>query len=302
MTVELKNVSKWYGNIVAVNDVSFTLAPGVTGLLGPNGAGKSTILHMLVGLLQPSSGSVTVHGTPTWQHPDIYKTLGFVPESESVYSFLTGYELVRLNARLQRVPDLEGAIKRAIELVEMTAAQSRPVATYSKGMRQRIKIAAMLVHNPTVLLLDEPFNGMDPKQRLQMMAVLRRLADAGSTILVSSHILEEVDRLADTVLVIIGGRLAASGTSRVIRQLMTDRPHTFTVRTSDDRLIASSLIRQDVTASVEVTPAGLSIRTSDLGTFTRVLPKLAREAHVSILEVHPTDESLESVFSYLVQR
>lgn len=301
MTVELAHVSKWYGNIVAVNDVSFTLTPGVTGLLGPNGAGKSTILHMLVGLLRPSSGSVTVHGTPTWQHPEIYRTLGFVPESESVYAFLTGVELVRLNARLQQVPDVDGAVRRAIDLVEMTAAQDRPVATYSKGMRQRIKIAAMLVHNPSVLLLDEPFNGMDPKQRLQMMAMLRRLADGGSTVLVSSHILEEVDRLADTVLVIIGGRLAASGTSRVIRQLMTDRPHTFTVRTSDDRLLASSLIRQEVTASVEVTAAGLSIRTSDLGAFTRALPKLARDANISILEVHPADESLESVFSYLVQ-
>jgi ABC-2 type transport system ATP-binding protein len=301
MSVELRNVSKWYGNIVAVNDVSFTLTPGVTGLLGPNGAGKSTILHMLVGLLRPSAGSVTVHGTPSWQHPDIYKTLGFVPESESVYAFLTGHELVRLNARLQRVPDVDAAVARAIDLVEMKDAQHRAVSTYSKGMRQRIKIAAMLVHSPSVLLLDEPFNGMDPKQRLQMMAVLRRLADAGSTILVSSHILEEVDRLADTVLVIIGGRLAASGTSRVIRQLMTDRPHTFTVRTSNDRLIASGLIRQEITASVEVTPTGLSIRTSDLGLFTRALPVLARESQVSILEVHPADESLESVFSYLVQ-
>ncbi|MBP6571941.1 MAG: ABC transporter ATP-binding protein, partial [Gemmatimonadales bacterium] len=181
MTVELAHVSKWYGNIVAVNDVSFMLTPGITGLLGPNGAGKSTILHMLVGLLRPSSGTVTVNGVPSWQHPEIYRTLGFVPESESVYSFLTGYELVRLNARLQQLPDADAAVKRAIDLVEMTAAQGRPVATYSKGMRQRIKIAAMLVHSPTVLLLDEPFNGMDPKQRLQMMAVLRRLADAGST-------------------------------------------------------------------------------------------------------------------------
>ena len=300
MNVELKNVSKWYGNIVAVNDVSFTLAPGVTGLLGPNGAGKSTILHMLVGLLQPSNGSVTVGGVSTWQHPDIYRTLGFVPESESVYAFLTGRELVRLNARLQQLPDVEAAVTRAIELVEMGSAEHRAVSTYSKGMRQRIKIAAMLVHQPKVLLLDEPFNGMDPKQRLQMMAVLRKLADAGSTILVSSHILEEVDRLADTVLVIIGGRLAASGTSRVIRQLMTDRPHTFTVRTSDDRLMASGLIRELITASVEVTPGGLSIRTTDLGSFTRVLPVLARDAQVSILGISPSDESLESVFSYLV--
>ena len=169
-------------------------------------------------------------------------------------------------------------------------------------MRQRAKIAAVLVHEPPVLLLDEPFNGMDPKQRVQMMALLRRVADEGRVVLVSSHILEEVDRLADTVLVIIGGRLAASGPSRVIRQLMTDRPHTFTVRTSDDRALAAAIVRESATTSIEFIPAGMSIRTADLGTFTRALPVLARNANVSILEVHPTDESLESVFSYLVQR
>ena len=301
MTVELTNASKWYGNIVAVNDVSFTLSAGVTGLLGPNGAGKSTILHMIVGLLRPSGGTVTIAGTPSWQHPTIYRGLGFVPESEGVYAFLSGYEFVLLNARLQGVAEPAAAAARAIGLVELEQAQHRPIATYSKGMRQRAKIAAVLVHDPAVLLLDEPFNGMDPKQRMQMMALLRRFAGEGRTVLVSSHILEEVDRLADTVLVIIGGRLAASGPSRVIRQLMTDRPHTFTVRTSDDRALAAALVRQSTTTSVEFIPAGMSIRTADLGRFTRALPVLARDANVSILEVTPTDESLESVFSYLVQ-
>jgi ABC-2 type transport system ATP-binding protein len=302
VTVELAGASKWYGNIVAVNDVSFTLGPGVTGLLGPNGAGKSTILHMIVGLLRPSGGSVQIDGTPTWQHPAIYRTIGFVPEGEGVYAFLSGYEFVLLNARLQGVRDPAAATARAIALVELETAQHRAIATYSKGMRQRAKIAAVLVHEPPVLLLDEPFNGMDPKQRVQMMALLRRVADEGRVVLVSSHILEEVDRLADTVLVIIGGRLAASGPSRVIRQLMTDRPHTFTVRTSDDRALAAAIVRESATTSIEFIPAGMSIRTADLGTFTRALPVLARNANVSILEVHPTDESLESVFSYLVQR
>jgi ABC-2 type transport system ATP-binding protein len=301
MTVVLTNATKWYGNIVAVNDVSFTLTPGITGLLGPNGAGKSTLLHMIVGLLRPSSGTVTIDGMQVWQHPRVYRTIGFVPESEGVYAFLSGYEFALLNARLQGVPDPAAAAARAIALVELEQAQHRTIATYSKGMRQRAKIASVLVHEPAVLLLDEPFNGMDPRQRLQMMALLRRLADAGRVILVSSHILEEVDRLADTVLVLIGGRLAASGPSRVIRQLMTDRPHTFTVRTSDDRTMAAALVRQSATTSVEFIPAGISIRTADLGAFTRALPVLAREAQISILEVHPTDESLESVFSYLVQ-
>ena len=186
MTVELKNASKWYGNIVAVNDVSFTLSAGITGLLGPNGAGKSTILHMIVGLLRPSGGTVTIGGTPTWQHPAIYHGLGFVPESEGVYAFLSGYEFVLLNARLQGVADPAAAAARAIALVELEPAQHRQIATYSKGMRQRVKIASVLVHEPTALLLDEPFNGMDPKQRMQMMALLRRFPDEGRTVLFSS--------------------------------------------------------------------------------------------------------------------
>ncbi len=301
MTVELVHASKWYGNIVAVNDVSFSLGAGITGLLGPNGAGKSTLLHMIAGLLHPSGGTVTIGGTPTWQHPEVYAQVGFVPESEAVYSFLSGYEFALLNARLQHVANPAEAARRTIALVELEAAQHRAISTYSKGMRQRAKIAAVLVHDPSVLLLDEPFNGMDPKQRLEMMAVLRRVADEGRTVLVSSHILEEVDRLADAVLVIIGGRLAASGSSRVIRQLMTDRPHTFTVRTSDDRAIASALVQHPSTTGVEFVAGGLSVHTADLGAFTRALPVMARTASVSIFEVHPTDESLESVFSYLVQ-
>ena len=192
LTVELKNVSKWYGNVVAVNDVSFTLStPGVTGLLGPNGAGKSTILHMTAGLLQASGGSVTVNGVGAWQHPEMYRSLGFVPENEAVYGFLSGYEFALLNARLQGMANPAEAASRAIAMVEMEQAQHRPMVTYSKGMRQRAKIASALVHDPAILILDEPFNGMDPKQRLQMMSVLRTLADNGRIILVSSHILEE---------------------------------------------------------------------------------------------------------------
>jgi ABC-2 type transport system ATP-binding protein len=302
MTVDLAHASKWYGNVVAVNDVSFTLTPGVTGLLGPNGAGKSTILHMIVGLLRPSGGTVTINGTSAWQHPEVYRSIGFVPESESVYGFLTGHEFALLNARLHGIPDAEAAARRAMALVELEGFQDRPIATYSKGMRQRAKIAATLVHDPMILLLDEPFNGMDPKQRLQMMTVLRRVGDDGRIVLVSSHILEEVDRLADTVLVILGGRLAASGPSRVIRQLMTDRPHTFTLRSSDDRALAAALVTQSATTSVEFAGDGMTVRTSDLGAFTHALPAIARDADVSLFEVHPADESLESVFSYLVNR
>ncbi|MGZ6213870.1 MAG: ABC transporter ATP-binding protein, partial [Candidatus Limnocylindria bacterium] len=246
--VELANASRWYGNVVAVNDISFALDGGVTGLLGPNGAGKSTILHMVAGFLAPSSGSVTVGGSPSWRHPEMYRRIGLVPEREAVYPFLTGREFAHANARLQGMPPAEAAeaAARAIGLVELEDAADRPIGTYSKGMRQRAKVAAALVHDPPILLLDEPFNGMDPRQRLHMMDLLHGMAAEGRTILFSSHILEEVERLAGRVLVIVAGRLAASGDFREIRRLMTDRPHSFTLRTSDDRVLASRLAGRPV--------------------------------------------------------
>jgi ABC-2 type transport system ATP-binding protein len=213
-TVSVNAVAKWYGNVVAVNDVTFGLAPGVTGLLGPNGAGKSTLLHLVAGLLRPSAGSVTVDERPTFGDPAIYRRVGLVPEREAVFPYLTAREFVRLSAQLQGLPLGSGAVDRALERVELSMAADRELATYSKGMRQRAKVAAALVHDPAVLVLDEPFNGMDPRQRLHMMALLREFADAGRVILFSSHILEEVERVAERVLVVVAGRLAASGLSR----------------------------------------------------------------------------------------
>jgi len=177
--IELRNASRWYGNVVAVNDVSCALSAGITGVLGPNGAGKSTVLNMIAGLLAPSAGRVLIDGLPATGRPDVYRTLALVPEREAVHAFLTGYEFVRMSARLQQLDDVDGAAARAIALVELESAQHRRVGTYSKGMRQRIKIAGALVHDPQVLLLDEPFNGMDPRQRLHMMAVLREYQNQG---------------------------------------------------------------------------------------------------------------------------
>ncbi|MGH3231647.1 MAG: ABC transporter ATP-binding protein, partial [Streptosporangiaceae bacterium] len=213
-TIELRNVSRWYGNVVAVNDITMTIGPGVTGLLGPNGAGKSTVLHLIAGFLAPSRGELTVGGVASWRNPGLYRTVGLVPERDSVYAFLTGEEFVVSTARLHELADPAGAARRAIAIVDMAEARDRKISTYSKGMRQRIKVAAALVHDPHVLLLDEPFNGMDPRQRLHMLDLLTKLGSEGRTILLSSHILEEVERLADTIQVIVSGRLAASGDFR----------------------------------------------------------------------------------------
>ena len=302
--IELANASRWYGNVVAVNDVSFRLDGGVTGLLGPNGAGKSTILHMMAGFLAPSSGSVTVAGAPSWRRPEMYRSIGLVPEREAVYPFLTGRQFVRANALLQGMTpaDATTATARAIGQVELADAQDRPIGTYSKGMRQRAKVAAALVHEPPILLLDEPFNGMDPRQRLHMMDLLRRMAAEGRTILFSSHILEEVERVAERVLVIVAGRLAASGDFREIRRLMTDRPHTFTLRSTDNRALAAALLLEPTIGGVELSDGLLTVRTADFGAFSRAVAGIARRAGIRLHELRPTDESLESVFSYLVRR
>ena len=300
-SIELRNVSRWYGNVVAINDITMTIGEGVTGLLGPNGAGKSTLLHLIAGFLAPSRGDVTVGGAASWRNPDIYRVLGLVPERDSVYSFLTGQEFVRATARLHKLPDPDAAARRAIGIVEMAGAQDRRISTYSKGMRQRIKVAAALVHDPQVILLDEPFNGMDPRQRLHMMDLLEGLGAQGRTILFSSHILEEVERLSGTIQVIVSGRLAASGDFRAIRRLMTSRPHVFMVRTSDDRRLGATLIGRPAVTGVEVTGRGLQVRASDYGAFSRELATLTREQGIRLRELLPEDESLESVFAYLVE-
>jgi ABC-2 type transport system ATP-binding protein len=300
--IELVNASRWYGNVVAVNDISFTVGPGITGLLGPNGAGKSTILHMVAGFLKPSSGAVDVAGKPAWLNPEMYRRVGLVPEREAVYPFLSGYEFVLLNARLHKLAAPDEAAMRAIRAVDMEDACHRAAGGYSKGMKQRVKFAAAIVHDPPLLLLDEPFNGTDPRQRLQMMDLLRVMAAEGRTIVFSSHILEEVERLADNVLVIVAGRLAASGDFREIRRLMIDRPHTFTLRSGDNRRLASALVADPSVRGIELVDDQLSVRASDFGGFVLAAPRVARESGVTLFEFLPTDESLESVFSYLVER
>ena len=299
-TIELSHVSRWYGNVVAVNDITMTIGPGVTGLLGPNGAGKSTVLHMIAGFLEPSRGDLVVAGTASWRNPEIFRKIGLVLDRDTVYDFLTGTDFVMAAAKLHELPDPAAAARQAIGIVEMGDFQDRKISTYSKGMRQRIKVAAALVHDPEIIVLDEPFNGMDPRQRLQMMDLLHAMGDQGRVILFSSHILEEVERLSGTIQVIVGGRLAASGDFRAIRRLMTSRPHVFLVRSSDDRQLGSALIGRPAVTGVELTARGLQVRASDYGTFTRELAGLTRTEGIRLRELLPADESLESVFAYLI--
>ncbi len=306
-TLELEQVSRWYGNVVAVNDVTMHLGPGVTGLLGPNGAGKSTLINMMAGFLAPSAGTVTLDGRGLVRDPEVYRDIGLVPEREEMYDAVTGWSFVLANARLHKLADPESAAKRAIATVEMADAQDRDIRGYSKGMKQRIKMATAIVHDPTVLLLDEPFNGMDPRQRLHLMDLLHRLGDEGRTILFSSHILEEVEQIAGRIEVMVSGRHAASGDFREIRRLMTQRPHQYTIRSEDDRALASAVMADPSTAGVELVADGaggssVHVQALDFAAFTHALPAVAARHGIRLLEVHPADESLESVFSYLVAR
>ncbi|MEV7772978.1 ABC transporter ATP-binding protein [Kitasatospora sp. NPDC086791] len=301
-TISIDKVSRWFGNVVAVNDITMAIGPGITGLLGPNGAGKSTLIHMMSGFLAPSGGSVTLDGAPIWRNQQVYRQIGLVPERESMYDYLTGWEFVLANAELHGLPQPGAAARRALDLVEMAYAKDRRTGTYSKGMKQRVKMASALVHDPAVLLLDEPFNGMDPRQRLQLMELLRRFGADGRTVLFSSHILEEVEQLARHIEVVVAGRHAASGDFRKIRRLMTDRPHRYLVRSSDDRRLAAALIADGSTTGIEVDERerALRIEAVDFQGFTTLLPRVAREAGIRLYTVSPADESLESVFSYLV--
>ncbi|CAN3981756.1 ABC transporter ATP-binding protein [Kitasatospora purpeofusca] len=301
-TITIDKVSRWFGNVVAVNDVSMTIGPGITGLLGPNGAGKSTLIHMMSGFLAPSTGTVTLDGAPIWRNQEVYRQIGLVPERESMYDYLTGWEFVLANAELHGLPHPGAAARKALALVEMEYAQERRTGTYSKGMKQRVKMASALVHDPAVLLLDEPFNGMDPRQRLQLMDLLRRFGSDGRTVLFSSHILEEVEQLARHIEVVVAGRHAASGDFRKIRRLMTDRPHRYLVRSSDDRQLAAALIADPSTAGIELDwqEKALRIQAVNFQGFTTLLPQVAQRAGIRLYTVAPADESLESVFSYLV--
>ena len=301
--IRVDGVSRWFGSVVAVSEISFDVGPGITGLLGPNGAGKTTLLRMMTGLADTSSGTVTVFGQPVRDNPPLYRRLGVMSEHETVYGFMKGREFVRMMGRLRGVTDLERAVDRAIELVDLADAQHRPMETYSRGMRQRMRLAATLVHDPEILILDEPLNGADPRQRVHFQHLLRQLAADGRTILLSSHILEEVEALADTVLLIVNGKLAASGGFRAIRAALNQRPYHVRVLCDEPRRLAAAVVELASVDAVHVDPDGaIVVLSRNVLDLQLELPRLAQSASISLRRVEPLDDSLESVFGYLVER
>jgi ABC-2 type transport system ATP-binding protein len=301
-TVVLADVTKWFGQKVAVSGISCSFGPGVTGLLGPNGAGKTTLLRMLTGLIRPSEGTIEVFGVWPRTSPSVYAGIGLVPEEDAVYAHMTARAYVRYAAVLSGVTDADAAASRTLESVALTADADRKLAGYSKGMRQRAKVAAALVSDPDLLVLDEPLNGTDPVQRAHLIDIFQGLGATGHTVIVSSHVLEEVDRMSDRVIAIVDGRLAAAGDVAAIRAAMADIPYRVRVGVDRTRALASALLREALVHGVSVDGENLHVETTDLSSLGRRLPAIARDVDARITAFQPEDASLESVFRYLVGR
>jgi len=299
--VEVRDASVWFGQKVALSEVSCSFGAGVTGLLGPNGAGKTTLMRAMTGLIDLKQGSITVEGRHPRQDRSVHDHMALVPEDEAVPSGLTAREFVRYRAALHRVTDRH-APDATLAAVGMLDVGDRVVDGFSKGMRQRTKVAAALVSNPRVLVLDEPLNGADPVQRLHLINLFRQMGTEGRTVIVSSHVLHEVERLADRVIVLVSGRLAAAGSHRAIRDTMDDRPRHVLVRADDDgRRLGGALLSLPSVAGVSVQPNGLVVSTTRARDLAVSLPQLARQLSIRLQEVRPLDDSLESLFRELVR-
>jgi ABC-2 type transport system ATP-binding protein len=299
-TVEADRVSKWFGQKVAVSDVSCSFGPGITGLLGPNGAGKTTLLRMLTGLLGPSDGEVRIMGKDPRRSPEVYRHLALVPEEDAVYGFQTAREFVRYSAVLAGADP--ASADEAIATVRLEDAADRPISGFSKGMRQRAKVAAALVGTPDLLVLDEPLNGTDPVQRAHLIDTFRGLADAGHTVIVSSHVLAEVERMAGRILAMVDGKLAAAGDVSAIRRAMSDIPYRVRIETDRPRPMAAALVGVDSVTGVALAGEVIHAETTDLQGLGRCVADVAARLEARLTRFEPEDESLESVFRYLVGR
>ena len=298
------HLSKWYGQVIGLNDVTVTVPPGITGLLGPNGAGKSTFMKLVTGQLKPSKGSLTVFGQPIWRNPSLYQRIGFCPEQDAFYDRMTGAEWVAALVGLngidgRRAAELAG---RALDLVELASVANRKIASYSKGMRQRVKLAQALAHDPELLILDEPLSGMDPLARRKTIRLIKEWGRAGRSILVSSHILHEIESMTSTILLINQGRILAEGDVHHIRNLIDEHPHTVSVVADEPRVLARALLSGDDVLSLKFEAEALIVQTARPDAFYARLTEIAASGeHGEVRAVSSPDDNLQAVFQYLVK-
>jgi ABC-2 type transport system ATP-binding protein len=303
--VQSEHLSKWYGQVSGLNDVTVEIPPGITGLLGPNGAGKSTFMKLMTGQLKPSKGTVRLLGEPIWGNPSVYCRIGFCPEQDAFYDRMTGLEWVTALIRLNGLTDSEAAdaAKRALEQVDLLEAANKKIGAYSKGMRQRVKMAQALAHDPDLLILDEPLTGMDPLMRRKTIRFIKDWARAGKHIVVSSHILHEIESMTSNILLINNGRIVAEGNVHQIRELIDTHPHTVYVRGADPRALARRFLTEDDVLSLKFEPGAVVVETAKPDAFYARLTQLAASGDAGpIEEVASPDDNLQAVFRYLVKQ
>jgi ABC-2 type transport system ATP-binding protein len=302
--VDARHLSKWYGQVSALNDVTVALPAGITGLLGPNGAGKSTFMKLITGQLKPSKGEVRVLGEPIWGNPALYVRMGFCPEQDAFYERMTGLDwvtaLVRLNGHTPA--DAAAAARRALDAVDLLDAADRKIGAYSKGMRQRVKLAQAIVHDPELLILDEPLAGMDPIMRRRTIRLIKDWARAGKSVVVSSHILHEIESMTSNILLINNGRILAEGNVHQIRDLIDEHPHMVSIRTDDPRALARRLLAADDVISLRFEERAVTVETARPDAFYARLTTLAASGEAGVIdEVTSPDDNLQAVFRYLVK-
>jgi ABC-2 type transport system ATP-binding protein len=302
--IALEKVSKWYGQVIGLNDVTLVVPSGITGLLGPNGAGKSTFMKLATGQLKPSQGAVSVLGEPIWGNPSQYLRLGFCPEQDAFYERMTGLEWVTALASLNGVPEDRARTMAvgAIALVDLSDVAEKKIGAYSKGMRQRIKLAQAIAHDPELLVLDEPLAGLDPMARRKTMRLIREWGRAGKSIIVSSHILHEIESMTSNILLINQGRIVAEGNVHQIRDLIDEHPHSVYVRADDTRALARELLADDDVLSLKFEEGAIVVQTARPDVFYARLTDIAASgAAGGIHEVTSPDDNLQAVFEYLVK-
>jgi ABC-2 type transport system ATP-binding protein len=302
--VSAEHLSKWYGQVIGLNDVSLTVPAGVTGLLGPNGAGKSTFMKLVTGQLKASKGSLTVLGEPIWMNPALYFRIGFCPEQDAFYERMTGLEWVTSLVRLNGVPDSEATslARGALAQVELTDAAGKKIGAYSKGMRQRVKLAQAIAHDPELLILDEPLSGMDPIARRKTIRLIKDWGRAGKSVIVSSHILHEIESMTANILLINQGRILAEGNVHQIRDLIDEHPHTVYIRAEQTRALAREFLGHDDVRSLKFEDEAVVVETARPDAFYTRLTELAASGTLgAIHEVTSPDDNLQAVFQYLVK-
>ena len=302
--IRADKLSKWYGNVLGLSDVSLEIEPGITGLLGPNGAGKSTFMKLLTGQLRPSIGRVTIHGADVWNNTALFADIGFCPEQDAFYDELTGWEFVVRLLSLYGFSGADAASKadRALRFVELTKDKDRPLRGYSRGMRQRLKIAQTVAHEPGIIILDEPLNGLDPLSKRKVIRLIKDFRDAGKTVLVSSHVLPEIEALTRSIVLLHQGKILAQGDIPYIRDLIEKHPHKISVRSSDPRALAASLVALPAVQNIQFGPEPDTVvfETGDRDVLFGLLPRLIVERGIDIEEITSPDDNLQAVFDYLV--